>query len=173
MAFDETRATVDWRPRSVPFVVAVHGAYRKHEESNAGFELRTNGWRAGGDVLWTHSDELTASASYDVDIGSGAASEDVRAGVRWIRPSGSMLALEGSASQNIYEFRVGTGRIYGALVSAALPIGSDLRFVVDAGLYQHALTHGAPGPDWTQRRLAMRLEWSLGRDPGAGAGKAP
>jgi len=44
--------------------------------------------------------------------------------------------------------------------------------VMDAGLYQHTLTNGAPGPDWTQRRGSVRVEWMLGRDPGMG-GKAP
>ena len=76
-------------------------------------------------------------------------------------------------TQNIYEFRIGTGRIYGLMLDAAMPIRPDIRLVVDAGLYQHTLTNGAPGPDWTQRRASVRLEWTAGRDPGAAVVKTP
>jgi hypothetical protein len=168
VGFDEGRATVDWRPKGSALGVSLRGAYRRHDDPQAGFELRTNGWRAGGDLMWTPSDEFAATGSYDVDIGSGASSEDFRLGARWTRPSGLSLGGELSATQNIYEFRVGTGRIYGALASASVPVNADLRISADAGIYQHALTNGAAGPDWTQKRASVRLEWTLGRDPGAG-----
>lgn len=167
VGYDEVRGTLDWHAPSMPVTVSLRGAYRQHEQAFALEDLRRNGWRAGGDVAWLASDEFSANASYDVDIGSGGTSEDVRAGARWNRPSGLMLGLEASATQNIYEFRVGTGRIFGALLTGALPIGPDVRVVGDAGLYQHALSNGAAGPDWTQRRFALRLEWTVGRDPGA------
>jgi hypothetical protein len=171
--FDEARGTIDWRPRESAWSFSLHGAYRKHADAFAGFDLRTNGWRAGGDAIWLASDEFSASASYDVDIASGAASEDGRIGARWNRPSGLSVGAEASVTQSIYEFRVGTGRIFGALLSGAVPIRDDFRLIVDGGLYQHALSNRAAGPDWTQRRLSMRLEWTMGGDPGMRAVKAP
>ena len=57
--------------------------------------------------------------------------------------------------------------------SLSFRVTPDVRLVMDAGLYQHTLTNGAPGPDWTQRRASMRIEWMLGRDPGMAAGRMP
>ena len=173
VAFNEARTIVDWTPRGSPLSVAVRAAYRRYEETDAGLSLRTNGWRAGAEARWLGERSLSANASYDVDIGSGAASTDVRAGVRWARSSTLSLGADLSATQSIYEFRVGTGRILGAGVSGSYAITPDVRVAGDAALYQHALTNGAPGPDWTQRRATARLEWTLGRDPGAYAGRAP
>ena len=166
VGFDEGRATVDWGPRGVPLALSLRGAYRKYAETDAGFDLRTNGWRAGGDVRWLGTPALSAFGSYDVDIGSGAASTDVRAGGRWNRSADLSFGADVAVTQNIYEFRVGTGRIYGAALDGAMRIAPDLRVVADAAVYQHVLTNGAAGPDWTQRRAALRFEWTVGRDPG-------
>ena len=171
VGFDEARATVDWSPRGVPLSFAIRGAYRTYDETGTALTVRSNGWRAGGDVRWQAGHSLSAYASYDVDIGSGAASTDVRAGARWLALSGFSLGADAVLTQSIYEFRVGTGRIYGVAIDGALRVTPDVRLVIDAGYYQHILLNGAPGPDWSQRRAAMRLEWTLGRDPGmAGAG---
>ncbi len=173
VGYDESRATLDWRPKRVPVMFALRGSYRTYADASAGFDLRTNGWRAGADVIWNAAESLGASASYDVDIGSGASSEEARVGVRWMQPEGVALAANATVTQNIYEFRVGTGRIYGLMASGSVPLQRDLRLALDAGLFQHTLTNGAPGPDWTQRRVSARFEWTVGRDPGTGAGGAP
>jgi len=176
VGFDEGRATANWNPRNSPWAVSVRGAYRKYaptNTSNALVELRTNGWRAGGDVFWHNPTGYSAYGSYDVDIGSGAASTDVRGGGKWTSSSDLSFGVDAMVTQNIYEFRVGTGRIYGLALNGAGRLNPDVRLVGDAGLYKHALTNGAPGPDWTQRRATLRLEWTLGRDPGAAASKAP
>ncbi|HLA89240.1 MAG TPA: hypothetical protein VJL28_02270 [Gemmatimonadaceae bacterium] len=173
VGFDEARATVDWRPRATAVSFGLHGGYRRYGESNAGLDLRTNGWRAGADASWFGEGALSLSGSYDVDIGFGASRSDGRARVRWTSPSGATIGVEGSALQNIYEFRLGTGRVFGAAVDGAVSLSSDVRFVCDAGVYRHARSNGALGPDWTQRRASARLEWTLGRDPGVVRGKAP
>jgi hypothetical protein len=172
VGFDEVRATVDWRPGASHFSYSLRGADRKYGETNTGIDLRTNGWRAGGDVRWEGEGALSASGSYDVDIGSGAANTDVRTGFGWMASSNLSFRADLMMTQNIYEFRIGTGRIYGASFDGAVRVRPDVRLVMDAGLYQHALTNGAPGPDWTQRRGSVRVEWMLGQDPGMG-GKAP
>lgn len=173
VGFDEERATVNWMPRGSPLSLSLRGAYRKYAETDAGFTLRTNGWRAGGDAAWRGDGGLSAYGSYDVDIGSGAASTDVRSGVRWNASDAWSAGADLSVTQNIYEYRVGTGCIYGAGLDGAVRLAPDVRLVLDAALYQHVLTNGAPGPDWTQRRAAVRFEWTVGRDPGMPAGRAP
>ncbi|MEO7085656.1 MAG: hypothetical protein ABI442_15030 [Gemmatimonadaceae bacterium] len=169
VGYDEARATVDYHPAGSEFSYSARGAYRTYAATNTGISLRTNGWRAGGDARWRGQGSLSAFGSYDVDIGSGAADTDVRTGLRWAAASGLSLGADVMVTQNIYEFRVGTGRIYGASFDCATQLRPDVRLVADAGLYQHTLTNGAAGPDWTQRRASMRVEWMLGRDPGAGA----
>jgi hypothetical protein len=174
VGFNEVRSTIDWRPRRWPVSLSAHGGYRRYAETNAnGPDLRTNGWRAGADLNVLGTGALSGSASYDVDIGFGASRSDVRAGVRWAASDDLSLGVDGSALQNIYEFRLGTGRVFGASVDGRARLTSDVHLTFDAGLYRNILTNGATGPDWTQRRASLRLEWTVGRDPGVGAGKAP
>jgi hypothetical protein len=71
-----------------------------------------------------------------------------------------------SVFQSIYEFRVGTGRVYGFGVDGGVRIGREARVVGDVTLYRHQMTRDAPTPDWSQRRASLRLEWTLGADPG-------
>ncbi len=174
VGFDEERATVDWTPVGSAFSGSLRGAWRTYADPGTAVPgVRTNGWRAGGDARWQQSEALFAFGSYDVDIGSGAASTDVRTGARWTRSAALSFGADLAITQNIYEFRVGTGRIYGVSVDGAWRVAPDVRLVADAALYQHALTNGAPGPDWTQHRAALRFEWTMGRDPGMPAGRAP
>ena len=169
VGYDEARATVDVGPRNSPVTLSLRGAYRKYantETANETMPLRTNGWRAGGDVFWRGDATHSAYGSYDVDVGSGAASTDVRAGTKWNWSPDVIVGVDGMVTQNIYEFRVGTGRIYGVSLNGNARLTPDIRVVADLGLFQHALTNGAPGPDWTQRRASVRFEWTLGGDPG-------
>src|SRR5450759_160117 len=113
---------------------------------------------------WLGAGAWSAFGSYDVDVGFGASRTDGRASVRWAASPDTWLGLAGSALQNIYEFRLGTGRVFGAMLSGGQRVGPDTRLTFDAGLYRNVLTNGATGPDWTQRRASVRLEWTLGRD---------
>ncbi len=169
VGFDEARATAFWKLPRMPVTFSARGAYRLYAPTDAGFELRTNGWRAGGDATWTPSATMVVTGSYDVDIGSGAANSDGRLAARWLPQSDWSLGMDLSVTQNIYEFRVGTGRIYGVALTGSMPVRPDVRLAADAGLFQHVLSNGAAGPDWTQRRVSARLEWTVGRDPGLGA----
>ena len=175
VGFDEARGAIDWRPRAVPFSARLHGGYRKYAETDAGIggAVRTNGWRAGADARWDGPGKWSASGSYDVDIGFGASRNDGRMTVRWIGSPDLYLGLEGSALQNIYEFRVGTGRVLGAAIDGAWRMSADTRIAFDAGLYRQTLSNGAAGPDWTQRRASVRFEWTIGRDPGRTARRTP
>ena len=174
VGFNEARSTLGWRPRGRPVALSIHGGYRKYAESNAtNIDLRTNGWRAGLDMTWTGTGPWSASASYDVDVGFGASRTDGRANLRWNASPDRWLGVDASALQNIYEFRLGTGRVIGGMVTGGWRLRADTQLGFDAGVYRHLLTNGATGPDWTQRRAALRVEWTLGRDPGNDAGRKP
>jgi hypothetical protein len=173
VGFNEARTTVDWRPRSGPFNASFHFAYRKYETADAGISLQTSGWRAGADASWRATTAFAAYGSYDLDLGNGAATSDGRAGMRWTASTDLSVGAEASVTQTIYEYRIGTGRVVGAALNGALRVTPDVRVVVDGGIYRQTLTNGAAGPDWSQRRASLRLEWTVGSDPGSTSGRTP
>ena len=169
VAFDEARATVGWRDQRQHFAVDVSGATRHYHDAEAGLQsdpLRSDGWRAGAGVEWTPTDRWFAHADYNVDIGFGASRSDAAAGVRWAPDEDVFVGGTLSAFQNIYEFRVGTGRVFGLGLEGGVRVARDARLIVEAALYRHDMSDDAQSTDWSQRRLSTRFEWTLGRDPG-------
>ena len=113
--------------------------------------------RTGGARAATPAGSATAAwsayGSYDIDLGNGASATDGRAGMRWTASKNLLIGFEGSVTQTIYEYRIGTGRVYGAALNGAAQLAPDVRVVVDGGIYRQMLTNGAAGPDWSQRRI--------------------
>ena len=72
----------------------------------------------------------------------------------------------GTAFQSIYEFRVGSGTVTGVIVDGGVRLSPDLRLIGDAAVYQHIGRDTPSIVDWSQRRASLRLEWTVGRDPG-------
>ena len=174
VAFDEARAAVAWRAADARWGADVRGGWRSYDESGEGLEatpLKTDGWRAGAGLEWQPRPRWLLYGDYDIDVGFGASRSDAAAGVRWMPDESRWLGLVASSLQHIYEFRVGTGRITGLRVEGATRLGPEARLVLDGALYDHHLTNGAAGPDWSQRRFSLRLEWTIGRDPGAGGAR--
>lgn len=171
VAWDEARVSLGWRRADGRLSLDARGGRRNYDETGEGFAatpLRGDGWRAGLGGEWAPSAEWVGYADYDIDIGFGASRSDGLAGARWTPDENRSLGLAVSATQNIHEFRVGTGRILGVRLEGATRLGADARIVGDAAVYSHRLTNGAAGPDWSQRRFSLRLEWTVGRDPGMG-----
>ena len=176
VAFDEASATLSWRNRIGSLAADVRGARRRYGETNAGLEsapLKRDGWRAGAGVDWLPREHWMVYADYDVDIGFGASRSDVVTGARWMPDESRWLGIAASGLQHIYEFRVGTGRVNGVRLEGGTRVAGDARVVVDAALYAHRLSGADSSPDWSQRRVSLRLEWTVGRDPGAGAAVGP
>lgn len=169
VGFDEVRGTAAWAMRNDVLSVNARGGWRSYDETNAGLEsipLRTDGWRAGAGAEWRPNEAWLWHADYDVDIGFGAARSDGSFGARWSPRDAVHLGAALSALENIYEFKVGTGRVFGLQLESGWRLTPDVRAELDGGWYAHRLTSSAPTTDWSQRRLAARLVWTLGRDPG-------
>ncbi len=169
VGFDEVRTQASWRTPTRALSIDVHGAYRKWEATDAGLDfapLRNEGWRLGGVANWRVATHWNTNASYSADIGFGAARTEGDVGVHWDHGR-VFLGANVSAFQSIYEFRIGTGRVFGAGVDAGWQINPDLRLVGDAAVYQQRAFNGAPSNDWTQHRGTLRFEWRIGSDPGA------
>lgn len=173
VGYDEARTVLTYRPRHATASIGVHGGYRRYDNTDAGLDLRTSGWRAGADATWQPRPDWTAGANYDIDVGFGGSRSDATASLRYLASSDFFVGVQASALQNIYEFRVGTGRVLGLALDGAYRLTPDVRLAADAGLYRHHGSHGNAVTDWSQRRVSVRLEWTLGRDPGARGGHTP
>jgi hypothetical protein len=172
VGFDEARATLGWHSKDARLSVDASAARRRYDDAGTGLTsmpLRGDGWRAGGGIEWTATERWSTHAEYDIDVGAGASRSDATAGVRWQPSEEVFLGGSVSALQNIYEFRVGTGRVIGLSVSGGTRLARDARLVLDAALYANRNSNGSPAANWGQRRVAMRFEWTMGNDPGEAA----
>ena len=170
--FDELRGVIDWRSRSGEVGVDVRAGRRRYGATDAGLEsvpLRRDGWRAGAGSEWAPDERWLVYGDYDIDIGFGASRSDVAVGARWMPDENRWIGLTASGLQHIYEFRVGTGRVTGLRLDAGTRITPDMRVLADAALYAHRMPGESASPDWSQRRLSVRIEWTAGRDPGDSA----
>jgi len=108
--------------------------------------------------------------TYRRDIGFGASNSDGDVGIRWAGNNGVWLGATGSVIQGIYEFRVASGYVAGGSVDAAFPLTSEIRLAAQAGVYrQIAANTPSTTMNWSQRRAFIRLDWSVGSDPGMSA----
>lgn len=176
VGFDEVRSDVAWSA-SPRLRLAVRGAYRRWQPTDAGFDfapLNRDAWRAGGDVQYRFPGAWSTFARYDADIGFGASRGEGDLGVRYEPVSGRWnLGAAATAWQSIYEFRVGTERVTGFVVDGGVRLRPDLRLAADFARYTTGTSNAAPVTDWGQNRASLRVEWTVGADPGRPRGTPP
>lgn len=168
VGFDEGRAQLGWISPNGAFSADVHGARRRWEDTDAGLgfaPLRREGWRAGGAAAWRFSSAWHVNGSYSADIGAGASRTEGDVGVHYTRGD-FFVGVNGTAFQSIYEFRVGTGRVVGLGGDFGWQVRPDLRLVGSGTSYRQLARNALPSTDWNQRRATLRLEWTVGDDPG-------
>lgn len=169
VGYNEGSGTLAWTSPGTWLTLGVSGGYREYGNTSTGvafLPLRDSGWRVGANGSLRPANDWTVQGSYDMDINFGASSTDGDVAVRWSPGDRGSLALHGTAFQNIYEFTVGEGRVYGAGLEGAVQLHADLRLVGDAMLYRHAGRNEPTMADWNQRRASLRLEWRVGGEPG-------
>jgi hypothetical protein len=171
VAFNEAHADALWASAEKGLSVALSGGYRQYQDTHTGvgfLPLRADGWTAVVSGAWRPHTAWEVTGSYRRDIGFGAAKSDGTAGVHW-QPNGgaAWLGVTGTATQNIFEFRVASGYVAGAAVDGGLQLMSDVRLSAQAGLYRQ-IDGNTPSTtvNWSQRLALVRLFWLVGRDPG-------
>jgi hypothetical protein len=176
VGFTEARGTLGWHGRD-GFLervgVDLAASRRTYDATDAGVEsapLRDDGWRAGVDANLRLTRDWTANAGYLREIGFGASRTDQQAGVRWDPARRFSAGAHVAAFQTLLETRLGFLDVKGAGVDAAWRVTPDVRVVGDAAAYRNRSSGAGPARAWTQRRGTVRLEWSVGADPG-GAGR--
>ena len=173
VGYDEGRAELQWGGSSGWLALGINGGWRRYEATSTGLTalpLRNDGWRYGVSGSVRPAQRLSLDGAYSIDVGFGASRSDGEGSIRWEPTDRIALGAHGVAFQNIYEFRVGTGRVVGGGVDLGLALRSDLRVVADAMIYRNTSSEMPAYADWNQKRGSLRLEWSLGADPGQGFG---
>jgi hypothetical protein len=174
VGFNEASLISSWSSPETRLGVNLRGSWRQWDETDAGFQstpLRNSGWRISADGSWRSVGSLTVHGGYAIDIGLGAARTDGSFGLRWDGAGRWSLGATATAFQSIYEYRLGTGQVYGGAVDGALRVTRDIRVVGDFALYQQAFSNRAPATDWSQRRGTLRLEWATGFGGADGNGR--
>jgi hypothetical protein len=145
---------------------------RAYDETDAEvpfFRVTDRDWRVGGRFSWRPGRywgaEWKVDGGYWIDWGFGAtlSSGDVRIGMT---PTERVsVGLRFSAFQQLEEFRIAEGRIWG--------IGGDVRWRTPAGTvwfavdsYDHNRRGDAGLTDWTQWRGAFGFSYYVGSEPG-------
>jgi hypothetical protein len=175
VGYNEARGDARWSTLGGVLSLAADGSYRRYQSTHTGLAflpLRDDGWHVGSTATWQPARTWAASGAYGRDIGFGASRSDGSAGLHWTPNDRGFVGVIGTAFQTIYEFRVGSGRVAGVIIDGGVRLKPDLRLIGDAAIYQHVGRDTPSVVNWSQRRGSLRLEWTLGRDPGMGASSA-
>jgi hypothetical protein len=173
VGFDELRLDGGWANRDHTLSFDLFGGWRKWQDANVGLvfqPLRQTGWRAGGDVTLRPVPRWVMSGHYDADVGAGAARSETDAALRYEVSDQLYVGVAATQMQSIFEFRIGTGRMLGGGLDFGWRLSPAVRVAGDAMLYQHRQSADSPFNNWTQRRASLRLEWTMGGDPGLRTG---
>jgi hypothetical protein len=169
VGFNEANLSLAWSDERSRISLQARGGWRRYDETNAGvgfLPLEREGWRIGGDATWRMTERWSAFAGTHAELGFGAARSDVDAGVRWNPSRTAFASVRVAGFQSAYEFRVGEGRVFALGADGGVRLGAATRVIGDVTLYRHRFSDGAPSTDWSQTRASVRLEWTIGRDPG-------
>ncbi len=122
-------------------------------------------WRTGIWARWQPKYKWDVEGGYWLNwgFGSGMSAGDLK--FNYYPRSNLTLGARFSAVQQIWEFRIGEGLMYG--------IGADARWQTPAGTvwallegYKHDRKDDAAQTDWTQLRAVLGFSYYLGSEPG-------
>jgi hypothetical protein len=169
VAYDEVNAGAILGAGADRYTLAVRGGWRRYRETDEGVatvDMRRDGWRVSADGTVRLTPDWFGYGGYRTDVGFGAARTDGDLGVRWEPGTRGYVGAHVTAFQSVYELRVGTGRVIGGGLDAGFRITPEIRVLGDVATYRHTFEDRAPQTNWSQVRGTLRLEWTIGSDPG-------
>jgi hypothetical protein len=170
VGFDEVRLEVAWaRPRG-DLIVRGQASHRRYDDTGMDRSVspvRTDGWGVGADASWSPRQEWRLEGGYRMEVGFGAARSEGHGGVHRRLGDRGHLAVRGLAFQRLYEFRLDHGVVVGLGTEGALQLSDRSRVVGNLTGYRHLDQGDAPDMDWTQLRAGLRVQWTVGAEPGA------
>ena len=164
VGFDEARLSGTWTSRSLPLLVELGGAYREYEDTNAGSSnstIRKDGYRGFGRIYWS-PDRWYVDARYRAEDGFGGSryGGDLVLGRYLATGSASYVALRGTATETLYEFREGERYVVGGAVEGSYDISkANLTLDASLGFYQIEDKNRPLADTWTEGRASVGLRW--------------
>jgi hypothetical protein len=167
-AYHEAELRASWRA-TPSLSLRAAGGWRWYDNTDAEVvlsELPDEAQRASAGLVWRATPGWSLAGEYTLEKGFGAFLSSGHVSAQWQANEQFTVTLDGTAFQQIEEFRVGDGTVLGG----GLGLGWDLsaRLGIDAGasLY-HQTFDGRPGsPDWNQARGWASLRIGFGQDAG-------
>lgn len=165
VGFDEVGGGLGWTGAS--WTAEAHGGWRNYPDTGADLALapfNDTGWNVGTSLSREFGPAWRFQGWYEADIGFGAARSQGGGRVERTLPGDAFLAVTATAFQQAYEFRVRSGTVVGFGMDAGAPLGERARIAGGLDAYIHS---GAVADvDWSQLRGSLRLEWTVGSEPG-------
>lgn len=169
VGYHEAEARATWR--TGPGVSAwASAAWRRYEEANATVILRPlerEGTRFTVGANWRATPQLAFDGSYRMERGFGAFVSSGDVALSWQPLPRFGISLDGTAFQQIEQFRVGEGIVYGGGASADVLITPTISLTGGATMFRQTYENRPGIADWNQLRAFTTLRAAFGRDPGA------
>lgn len=169
VGFDELGGAARYAPASLPLSVDLSAARRRYRETDASLvfaPFRSDGWRLEAAVSGTPWPEWSASVRYTADVGFGAARSETAAQLRRDLGERAYVGVSGTVFERGSEFQLTRGIVLGGGVDGGWALDARTRIAAQLAAYRHFVDTAEPGMDWTQLRAQVRLDWTLGAEPG-------
>ena len=170
VAYNEAELQTAWSVNPRMNISARAGVRRFNDTDAAVFlaPAADESWRFGVRGHLQLTEAVTLNADYQLENGFGAFLSSGEAQVGWSPSERISLGAYVTAFQQIFEFRTGEAAVMGGGGHAAFRISEALEVHGNATLYHQAFENRPSAMDWNQKRAALGIEWTFGRDPGAG-----
>jgi hypothetical protein len=168
VAYHEGEARATWLA-SPSFTAWASGGYRRYDEANATVVFGTltqDGIRAAAGARWQATESVATSGSYRMERGFGAFLSSGEVSLDWRPLDRLSLSLDGSAMQQIEQFRVGEGVVFGGGAAVDVELPSNMLFSAGATMYRQNFENRPGIADWNQLRAWTTLRIGVGSDPG-------
>ena len=169
VGFDEARTGVAWASRTGRLIVQSDAAYRNYGDTEADellADFRDSGWGWNASANWQVARDWRVDAGYRLEAGAGAARREAQASVRRSFGDRAYVTLQGAAFERLYEFRLEEGTVVGIGAEGFAQLSARTSVVASALTYRHLEQGPTPLTDWNQRRASLRLQWTIGPEPG-------
>jgi hypothetical protein len=175
VAYNELETLASWRAR--PRLTAWASAgWRRYADAQAPVvlsQLEDESVRIGVGATYVAPNDLTLIGETAMERGFGAFLISGDLSVRWQPHPRAAAMVGGTAFQQIEQFRVGEGVVFGG--NASLDVDLTARVGVGAGLslYRQTYENRPSSANWNQRRGWASVRVLIGDDPGIVAGTRP
>jgi hypothetical protein len=170
VGYNEGELQATWRPVR-PLTLRAFAARRKYGDTGTEVvfsPITDHTTRVGGGLHWLATPALTVDGNLTLERGFGATMSSGDVSLRWQASSALSVSVNGTAFQQIEEFRVGDGTVLGGGPGFDYTIRGRTSLQGGYNIYRQTF-EGRPGvADWNQSRGWAALRIGFGRDPGRG-----